>query len=40
MIESQTNVKKLLPYSKDKQDDNITILKHNGEYYNLPSASK
>ena len=40
MIESQTNVKQLLPYSKDKQDENITILKHNGEYYNLPSAGK
>lgn len=40
MIENQTNVKQLLPYSKDKQDENITILKHNGEYYNLPAEGE
>lgn len=40
MIDNQTNIKELLPYSKDKQDENIKILKHNGEYYNLPEASE
>ena len=40
MIDNQTNIKVLLPYNKDKQDENIKILKHNGEYYNLPEASE
>ena len=40
MIDSQMNVKEILPYSKDKQDENIKILKHNGEYYNLPKANE
>ena len=40
MIDSQMNVKELLPYSNDKQDENIQILKHNGEYYNLPKANE
>ena len=40
MIDSQMNVKEILPYSKDKQDENIKILKHNGEYYNLLKANE
>lgn len=40
MIECQMNIKELLPYSKDKQDENIKILKHNDEYYNLPEESE
>lgn len=40
MIDCQMNIKELLPYNKDKQDENIKILKHNGEYYNLPEASE
>lgn len=35
LIESQTNVKKLEPYTNKKQDDIIKIQKYNGEYYNL-----
>ena len=39
MISLQTNIKKLSPYIENKQDQNIKILKKNGEYYNLPEAS-
>ena len=35
MIESQTNIKKFMPYIKEKQDEVIKIQKYNGEYYNL-----
>lgn len=35
MIASQTNIKKLIPYTKEKQDEVIKIQKYNGEYYNL-----
>ena len=35
LIESQTNVKKLEPYTNKKQDEIIKIQKYNGEYYNL-----
>lgn len=35
MIENQTNVKKLEPYTRNKQDEIIKIQKYNGEYYNL-----
>ena len=35
MIASQTNIKKLTPYTKEKQDEVIKIQKYNGEYYNL-----
>ncbi len=35
MIVNQTNIKKFIPYIKDKQDEVIKIQKHNGEYYNL-----
>ncbi len=35
MIESQTNIKKLMPYTKENQDEVIKIQKYNGEYYNL-----
>lgn len=40
MIDDQMNIKELLPYSKDKQDKNIKILKKNGEYYNLSEGSQ
>lgn len=39
MIDIQTNIKKLSPYIENKQDENIKILKKNGEYYNLPDAT-
>lgn len=35
LIESQTNIKKLVPYMNKKQDEVIKIQKYNGEYYNL-----
>ena len=35
LIESQTNIKKLVPYTNKKQDEVIKIQKYNGEYYNL-----
>lgn len=35
LIESQTNVKRLQPYTNKKQDEIIKIQKFNGEYYNL-----
>ena len=35
LIESQTNVKRLEPYTNKKQDEIIKIQKYNGEYYNL-----
>ena len=40
MIDGQMNVKELLQYNKDKQNENIKILKHNGEYYKLPETSE
>ena len=36
LIEAQTSVEKMVPYIDNKQDEKITILKHNGEYYNFP----
>lgn len=35
MIASQTSIKKLMPYVKERQDEVIKIQKYNGEYYNL-----
>lgn len=35
LIESQTNIKKFVPYMNRKQDEVIKIQKYNGEYYNL-----
>ena len=35
MIANQTNIKKLMPYTKEKQDEVIKIQRYNGEYYNL-----
>ena len=35
MIANQTNIKKLMPYIKEKQDEVIKIQKYNGDYYNL-----
>ena len=40
MIENQMDIEELLPYNKDKQTENIKILKHNGEFYNLPEVSE
>lgn len=38
-INSQTNIKKLNPYTKEKQNEKIKIQKYKGEYYNLPNIS-
>ena len=35
MIQCQTNIKKWMPYTKEKQDEIIKIQKYKGEYYNL-----
>lgn len=35
MIENQTKVKKMVPYTGKKQEDVIKIQKYNGEYYKL-----
>lgn len=40
MIDNQTNIMQYLPFNNEKLDKNIKILKHNGEYYNLPEASE
>lgn len=40
MIKSQTNIKKWIPYTKEKQDEIIKIQKYNGEYYNLLEDKK
>lgn len=38
IINSQTNIKMLYPYTNNKQDEKIKIQKYNGEYYNLPTV--
>lgn len=35
IIDKQTNIEKLMPYTKEKQDEVIKIQRYNGEYYNL-----
>ena len=40
MIDSQTNIMQYLPFNNEKLNENIKILKHNGEYYNLPETTE
>ena len=40
MIANQTNIKKMMPYTKEKQDEVIKIQRYNGEYYNLLEEKK
>lgn len=39
IIGSQINIKKLVPYINDKQNENIKIQKYKGEYYNLSDTN-
>ena len=39
IINSQINIKKLLPYKNNKQNEKIKIQKYKGEYYNLPNTT-
>lgn len=40
LINGQTNIIKMLPYTKNKQDEIIKIQKYKGEYYNLLPDTK